>query len=84
MPVPDQEKSRSQGEVTLDRDWTFSVPKLDPSPAAPYVFYIWNCCVQEFIQARLPEYALMEKGRKISLIQSEGNLSLPLNPVPFN
>lgn len=83
LPIPGQENSRKQGDVTLDRDWAFTVPKLDPSPAAPYVFYVWNCCVPKFVQVRLPEQAIAEKGRKIPLIQSAGNLFEPLGPVPF-
>jgi hypothetical protein len=66
MPVPNQEKARRQGDITLDRDWRFTVPKVDPSPASPYEFYVWNCCVQKFVQVRLPEYLLAVNRRSQS------------------
>jgi hypothetical protein len=83
LPVPGQDKSRSEGDVTLDRDWVVNIPKLDPSPAAPYVFYVWNCCVPKFVHVALPD-ALVYKGRKIVLVQSTGNLFSSLDPVPFS
>jgi hypothetical protein len=82
--VPGQSPSaRREGQVTLDREWPITVPKIDPSPGAPFVFYIWNCCVQKFVYVRLPEFATTKTAR-IPLIQSEGNLGQALNPVPFN
>jgi len=83
LPVPGHDKSRKEGDVTLDRDWVVNIPKLDPSPAAPYEFYVWNCCVPKFIHVALPD-ALLYKTRKITLLQSAGNLFLSLDPVPFS
>ena len=83
VPVPGQEKSRAQGDVTLDRDWVFTVPKLDPSPATPYVFYVWNCCVPKFVQVALPTHVETRDGKRLPLVQPKGNLFQPLNPEPF-
>ena len=82
--VPGQEKARREGGITLDRRWDISVPKLNPSPAAPYVFYIWNKGVPRFIQVGLPEGVSVEGNRRVALVQSERHLFQPLNPDPFN
>ena len=81
VPVTGQDKARREDEITLDREWPFTIPKLDPSPSAPYAFYIMNVR-PKFLHIALPESVLMG-GRRIPLLQSDGNLSLPLNPVPF-
>lgn len=83
MPVPGQQNARRQGDVTLDRNWVFVVPKLDPAPAAPYVFYVWNSSVKKFVQVRLPESVSTDSG-SVPLVQPGGNLGQVLNPVPFN
>ena len=83
VSVPGQENSRQQGKVTLERDWAFTIPKLDPPPGPPFVFYIWNCCVQKFVQVRLPDHALVADGQEISVTQSEANLIEALIPAPF-
>jgi hypothetical protein len=84
VPAPGgSEGSRAQGAVTLERDWSFTIPRLDPSPAEPFVFYVQNCCVPKFIQVRLPDYATTSQGKKIPIIQAANNLFAPLLPVPF-
>jgi hypothetical protein len=83
VAVPGQGRARQQGKITLEREWAFTIPKLDPLPGAPFVFYIWNCCVQKFVQVRLPGHALVNDGQKVSITQSEANLFQALMPVPF-
>ena len=83
VSVIGQEKARQQGKVTLERDWAFTIPKLDLPPGPPFVFYVWNCCVQKFVQVRLPDHALAADGQEISVTQSEANLFEALMPVPF-
>jgi hypothetical protein len=84
LPVPNQDKARRPGTITLERDWPFTVSKLDPSPGASYVFYVRNCCVQRFVEVKLPDHVVADKNRKIQLLQAAGILSQPLNPVPFS
>jgi hypothetical protein len=83
VPVPHNEKSRGQGKITLDREWPFTIPKIELAPAPPFVFYVWNCCAQRFVHVQLPPHVVAEGGRKIPVAQSDGNLFQPF-PVPFN
>jgi len=73
VAVQGQEKSRQQGKVTLERDWAFTIPKIDVAPGPPFVFYIWNCCLPRFVQIQLPSHAQTADGRKIAIGQAEAN-----------
>lgn len=79
-PVPGNPNSRGVGPVTLVRPWEFTIPKLDPAPAAPYVFYIWNCCVERFVFVSLTEHATASQGRRIPIVQAAGNFADFLSP----
>jgi hypothetical protein len=89
--TPNHETSRQRGEVrlergavTLEREWLVTIPKLDPAPGEPYVFYIWNCCAQRFVEVAFPLMMIADGGEKIQLVQPEGNLAVPLFPPgPF-
>jgi hypothetical protein len=84
LSVPGQEKSRQQGMITLEREWTFTIPKFEPPPGPPFVFYVWNCCVRNFVQVRLPDHALAADGKQISVTQSAANLFEALIPISFD
>ena len=80
--VPNQPNSYSHGKVTLDRDWMVPIAKIDPGPQQPFVFFIWNCCVENFVRVSAPATATAESPNATSrqelvVKQSSGNLSTP-------
>lgn len=80
--VPGQPKSRRHGRITLDRHWEVTIPRLDAGVS--YRFYIWNCCVQRFVQITLPNDIHVEEGNKtVRLIQAKNHLFQSLYPVPW-
>jgi hypothetical protein len=85
VPVPSGPNSQAfkGGAATLERDWVFTIPKLDPAPAAPFVFYVWNCCEPRFVRLRLPDRLTMQGGMQMPLVQSTGNLIQDLSPAPL-
>ena len=82
VPGPDG-KGLTSGAITSDRDWPIVVPKLDPPPAAPFVFYVWNCCVPKFVRFRLPQQADTAQGKTVPFIHSTNNLFSALPPASF-
>ncbi len=78
-----QTNSYKEGDITLDRSWSFNIPKLDPSPAAPFVFYISNQHVQRFVYVRLADSATSDSVN-IRIAQSRDHLIQPTDPRPFS
>ena len=75
LPDPDNPKALKVGALMIQRDWLVNIPKLDPSPATPFAFYIWNKGISKFIEVRLPENVAADGGRKVALTQAKGNLA---------
>jgi hypothetical protein len=82
VAIQDQPRSRKEGNVTLDREWPVTIPKLDPG--VPFTFYVWNCCVQRFVHVSLPDAVNVEEGnRKVRLVQAKDHLYQSLLPAPW-
>lgn len=75
--------SFQRGNVTSSRAWPIQIAKVDVGPGNPFVFYIWNCCVDRFVFAAAPAFGEARVGgvrRKVRIDQSAANLGQPLNP----
>lgn len=75
--------SMMRGKVTAERDRTVSVPRLDSGPQYPYVFWIWNCCLNEFVDVSLPPIAALHgplKSQTVKVSQPPRNFPMPLFP----
>jgi len=57
LSLPDSPNSLREGPITVNRHWLVPISKLDPGPTGTYVFYVWNCCINRFIEIGSPEYA---------------------------
>lgn len=73
VPVPESpdpsNPSWRRGIEKFRRSFTVNIPKLDNGPNSPYVFYIWNCCIQKtFIQILLPS--------KVAQVRDHGEASI--------
>jgi hypothetical protein len=82
--VPDQPNAFKQGEVTLARGWKIVIPKIDPGPREPFVFYVHNCCLDRFVHARIPSVGTGTFGEQtveLEIQQSATNMVQPLYPV---
>ncbi len=84
--VVDSQNRLDRGRVTTDRQWSISIPKLDPGPTGSFAFYVMNCCVDRFILIDPPDTAVAKaqpnsSETTISVIKSEGVFSLALYPV---
>jgi hypothetical protein len=71
------------GAITLERDWVFVIPKLDPAPVAPFVFYVWNMNVSKFVQLGVRPVVTVAGGRTVPVVQPVDGLNQPLNPDPW-
>ena len=88
VAVADQPNAYRHGKVGVHRDWLIVIPKIDIGPQQPFVFFIWNCCVQSFVTVSAPPVATAESPgaasrRELPLRQSTGNLFNSLSPRPW-
>ena len=87
--VVDSQNRLDRGRVTTDRQWSISIPKLDPGPTGSFAFYVMNCCVDRFILIDPPDTAVANAQPNsfettISVIKSEGVFPLALYPVSLS
>jgi hypothetical protein len=71
--IPQAPTGSTGGPLILGGVFTYSIPRVDPGPNNPYVFYIWNMADNEFANVWLPSEATAtrlgdDKSMRIKLI----------------
>jgi hypothetical protein len=75
--------SHQYGKLILDRNWQFSIEKIDVGKENPYIFYVFNP-TQLFEQIRIPSIIYIKNNAGITLhaIRASDHNVINLSPKP--